>query len=62
MRKETVTQVQKVRESHTGLAQEETHQDTFNQTNKNQIQRKNIKTNKGKATNNIQGNPHKVIS
>ena len=24
--------------------------------------RENIKSNKGKATNNIQGNPHKVIS
>ena len=26
------------------------------------IQRKNIESNKGKATNNIQGNSHKVIS
>ena len=26
------------------------------------IQRKNIKSRKGKATNNIQGNPHKVNS
>ena len=29
---------------------------------KNYIQRKNIKSSKGKATNNIQGNPHKVNS
>ena len=31
----------------------------INQTIKNQIQRKNIKSSKGKTTNNIQGNPHK---
>ena len=29
---------------------------------KNYIQRKNIKSTKGKTTNNIQGNPHKVNS
>ena len=34
----------------------------INQTTKNQKQRKNIKSGKRKATNNIQGNPHKVIS
>ena len=27
-----------------------------------EFKEKNIKSNKGKATNNIQGNPHKVIS
>ena len=32
----------------------------INQTIKNSVQRKNIKSSKGKATNNIQGNPHKV--
>ena len=37
----------------------ETH---INQTIKNKIQRKNIKSNKGKARNNIQENPHKVNS
>ena len=37
----------------------ETH---INQTNKNRMQRKNIKSSKGKATNKIQGNPHKVVS
>ena len=33
-----------------------------NQIGKNQRQRKIIKSSKGKATNNIQGNPHKVNS
>ena len=37
----------------------ETH---INQTIKYYIERKNIKSTKGKATNNIQGNPHKVNS
>ena len=32
----------------------------INQTIKNKIQRKKIKSSKGKATNNIQGNPNKV--
>ena len=34
----------------------------INQTIKNEIQRKNIKSSKGKTTNNIQENPHKVNS
>ena len=34
----------------------------INQTIKNEIQRKNSKSSKGKTTNNIQGNPHKVNS
>ena len=31
----------------------------INQTNKDQTQRANIKSSKGKATNNTQGDPHK---
>lgn len=50
------------RESHTGKKQEEPCQDTKKSTDKNYRQKENITFNKGKATNIIQVNSHKLIS
>ena len=57
MGKEIVTQVQET-QSKPKAKHPKTH---IKQINKDQKQRKNIKSNKGKATNNIQGKPHKII-
>ena len=38
------------------------HRDTLNQINKDQTQRTNIKSSKGKTTNNIQGNSHRITA
>ena len=60
MGKEIVTQVQKNAESlkqdKPKVKQPKTH---INQINENQTQRENIKSGKGKVTNNPQVNPHK---
>ena len=63
MGKEIVNQVQEVQRVSLQDKSKEKHSKAhINQTIKNYIQRKNIKSSKGKATINIQGNPHKVNS
>ena len=59
MEKEILIRSKRRKESHAGYAQGETRQDTHtNQTNKDKTQRKNIISNNGKATSNIQGKTH----
>ena len=58
MGKEIATKVQEV---HRVPYRRNTPRHIFIKLTKINIQRKNIKSSKGKATNNIQGNPHKVI-
>ena len=61
MGKEIVNQVQEVQRVSLQDKSKEKHSKAhINQTIKNYIQRKNIKSSKGKATINIQVNPHKV--
>ena len=62
IRKKIVIQVQEVQRGPYRINPRRNMLRHNNQTNKNKIQRKNIKSNKGKATNNAQGNSHKVIS
>ena len=62
MGQERVNQVQEAQSPIQDKSKEKHAKTHINQTNKNYIQRKNIKSNKGKATSNIQGNPHKVNS
>ena len=57
MEKEIVNQVQRRRESHTVKPKEKHTKTRTNQTNKDETQRKNIKSSKGEATSNIQGKP-----
>ena len=59
MGKEITTQVQetqRVKQDKPGVKHPKTH---ISQINKDQTQRANIKSSKGKATNNTQGDPHK---
>ena len=59
MGKEIATQVQQTqspKQDKPTVKQPKTH---INQTNEDQTQRANIKSSKGKATNNTQGDPHK---
>ena len=62
MGKEIVNQVQEAQSPIQDKSKEKHAKTYINQTIKNQIQRKYIKVSKGKATNNIQGNPHKANS
>ena len=62
MGKEIVNKVQKAKSPKQDKSKEKHAKTHINQTIKNQIQTKNIKSSKEKATNNIQGNPQKVNS
>ena len=62
MGKEIATQLQGCRESQAGKPKEKHAETHSNQIDKNERQRKIIENNKGKMTNNIQGNSHKVNS
>ena len=57
-----VNQVQEVQSPIQDKLKEKHTKTHTNQTNKDYIQRKNIKSSKGKATKNIYGKSHKVIS
>ena len=60
MRKEIATQVQETQGFPKQDKSKEKHPKThISQTNKGQTQTENIKSIKGKATNNTQGDPHK---
>ena len=60
MGKEIITQVQETQESPKKDKPKAKHPKThINQINKNQTQRTNIKSSKGKTTNNTQGDSHK---
>ena len=60
LRKEAVTQVQKVQRPVQDEPKEEHTKTHCNSHDKNE--RKNMKSSSGKTTNNIQGNSHKAIS
>ena len=60
--KETVNRVQEVQSPIQDKPKEKHGKTHTNQTNKNETQRKNIKSSKGKAISNIQGKPHKFNS
>ena len=62
MGKGIVIQIQEAQSPKQNKPKKEHAETHINQTNKNYIRRKNIKSNKVKATNNIQGNTRKVIS
>ena len=62
MGKEIATQVQEAQSPRQDKPKEKYTETHRNQIDKNQRQRKSIKSNKGKPTNNIQGNSHKVNS
>ena len=62
MGKEIVIQVQEAQTPRQDKPKEKHTKTHSNQTIKNKIQRKDIESRKGKATNNIKGNPHKVNS
>ena len=63
MEKEIVNQVQESTKSPTQNKPKEKHAKAHtNQTNKDQTQRKNIKSSKGEETSNIQGKPHTLNS
>ena len=59
MGKEIVTLSKKPRESQTGKPKAKHPKTHINQINKDQTQRTNIKSSKGKTTNNTQGDSHK---
>ena len=62
MGKEIVSQIQKAQRVPYRISPRRNMPRHINQTIKNQIQRKNIRSSKGKATSNIQGKPCKVNS
>ena len=59
MGKEIATQVQETQSPKQDKPKVKHPKTHINQTNKDQTQRANIKSSKGKATNNTQGDPHK---
>ena len=59
MGKEIATQVQETQRAPNKINTGEHPKTDINQTNEDQTQRANIKSRKGKATNNTQGNPNK---
>ena len=63
MGKEIATQVQKIEESPKQEKSKVKHPRThINQINKDQTQRTNIKSSKGKTTNNTQGDSHRITA
>ena len=62
MEKEIVNQVQEAQSPIQEKPKEKHAKTHTNQTNKNETQRKNIKSSKGKATSNIQGKPYMLNS
>ena len=62
MGKEIVNQVQEVQSPIQDKSKEKHAKTRINQTIKNEIQTKSVKSSKGKAANYIQGNSHKVNS
>ena len=59
MGKEIITQVQETQRVPNRINQRRNPKTHINQINKDQTQRTNIKSSKGKTTNNTQGNSHK---
>ena len=59
MGKETVTHVQETQSPKQDKSKVKHPKTHINQINKDQTHRKNIKSSKGKSTNNTQGDPHK---
>ena len=62
MGKEIITQVQETQSSKQDKPKEKHPKTHINQINKNQTQRTNIKSSKGKTTNNTQGDSHKITA
>ena len=62
MGKDIVNQVQEVQSLIQDKPKEKHIKTHTNQTNKDETQRKNIKTSKRKAASNLQGNPHRSNS
>ena len=62
MGKEIATQVQEIQSPKQDKPKEKHPKTHINQINEDQIQRANIKSSKGKATNNTQGDSHKDSS
>ena len=59
MGKEIITKVQETQSPKQDKPKAKPPKTHINQTNEDQTQRANIKSSKGKVTNNTQGNPHK---